>query len=127
MSPSLIALGDDLIFRSRIEASAQALGLEFRSARDQSALLRMLDEAPARCLILDLANPGLQLVELMERIKQLGASAPRVVAYGSHIHADVLHSAREAGCDSVLPRSKFVEDLEKILAAWTATGEAQTG
>jgi hypothetical protein len=43
---------------------------------------------------------------------------PRVIAYGSHVEAATLHAAREAGCDLVLPRSRFVEELPVSLGAW---------
>jgi len=41
-----------------------------------------------------------------------------VVGYGSHVDADTLHAARVAGCDPVLPRSRFVEELPTALAGW---------
>ena len=43
---------------------------------------------------------------------------PRVVAYGSHVETETLRKAREAGCDPVLPRSKFVEELPAKLREW---------
>jgi hypothetical protein len=43
---------------------------------------------------------------------------PRVVGYGSHVEAELLRAAREAGCDPVLPRSKFVKDLDRDLTGW---------
>ena len=42
----------------------------------------------------------------------------RVVGYGSHVDAATLHAARVAGCDPVLPRSKFVEELPGALPGW---------
>ena len=47
---------------------------------------------------------------------------PRMVAYGSHVDAAVLRAAREAGCDPVLPRSKFVEELPRALPEWMRAG-----
>jgi hypothetical protein len=43
-----------------------------------------------------------------------------VVAYGSHVDTATLRAAREAGCDVVLPRSKFVEELPTALPTWLA-------
>jgi hypothetical protein len=48
------------------------------------------------------------------------------VAYGPHVHAAALRAAREADCDPVLPRSKFVEDLPRALPAWM-TGQRAEG
>jgi hypothetical protein len=45
---------------------------------------------------------------------------PRIVAYGSHVDTAGLRKAREAGCDLVWPRSKFVAELPGALQAWFA-------
>ena len=43
---------------------------------------------------------------------------PFVVAYGPHMNAPVLKEARAAGCDVVMPRSQFVEELGTSLPEW---------
>jgi hypothetical protein len=68
-------------------------------------------------VIVDLANPGLVLTDL---IRGLGEPRPRVVAYGSHVDTESLRAARAAGCDPVLPRSKFIEELPSALPDWFA-------
>ena len=75
-----------------------------------------------RCVILDLAFPGLELPDLTQRLGELEAP-PRVVAYGSHVDAASLNAARAAGCQPTLPRSKFVEDLPRDLPHWLAGPE----
>ena len=67
-------------------------------------------------MIVDIAFPGLDLPELVRRLGETGVS--RITAYGSHVDAPSLRAARAAGCRPVLPRSKFVEDLPRDLAAW---------
>jgi CheY-like chemotaxis protein len=114
-APGLV-LSDDLIFASRIAGTARALGLEVRQARDVGRLPELARQLQARCVIVDLAFPGLDLPDLMRRLGEAGA--PRVVAYGSHVDAESLRAAREAGCAPVLPRSKFVEDLPNELRSW---------
>ena len=117
MSAPGLLLSDDLIFASRITGTARALGREVRQVRDPSRLPGLASEAGARCVIVDLAFPGLDLPDLMRRLGE-GGAAPRVVAYGSHVDAASLHAAREAGCAPVLPRSKFIEDLPRELPTW---------
>jgi len=107
-----LLLSDDLIFTSRILGTAQALGLEMRVARDPAAL-RAFAAPATTCIIVDLSNPGLVIEELVRE-----SAGVRVVAYGSHVDVATLKRAREAGCDLVLPRSKFVEELPTQLAAW---------
>ena len=40
---------------------------------------------------------------------------PTIIGYGSHVDTATLKAARDAGCDVVLPRSKFVEELAHLL------------
>jgi CheY-like chemotaxis protein len=114
-----LLLSDDLIFTSRIAGTARALGLGLRVARSAEALLELARQQPPACVIVDLANPGLVIADLVAALRASGS--PRVVAYGSHVDTETLRAARAAGCDTVLPRSKFVEDLTCQLPAWMGT------
>jgi CheY-like chemotaxis protein len=116
--PFGLLLSDDLIFTSRIVGAARARGLEVRAARSAEALLEQARRRPPGGVLIDLSNPGLDLPELLRRLGEACAPPPRVMAYGSHVEAETLRAARAAGCDPVLPRSKFVEDLERELPRW---------
>jgi CheY-like chemotaxis protein len=113
-----LLLSDDLLFTSRIAGVARGLGLTIRSARSADALLNYARQQAPRCVMLDLANPGLALPELIRELGALTGQLPRVVAYGSHVDTDRLRAARAAGCNPVLPRSKFVEELPTALPDW---------
>ena len=116
-----LLLSDDLIFTSRITGTARDLGLEMKQAASVAALkVQCTPQAPS-CVIVDLSNPGLMIDELMAWVGRNGAPMPRVIAYGSHVDTETLRKAREAGCDSVLPRSKFVEELPAKLREWIGT------
>lgn len=122
--PGLL-LSDDLIFASRISGTASALGLTVQTARTAEALLALARRQAPGCVILDLANPGLALPDLLRGLRAACSPPPRVVAYGAHVDAAGLRAAREAGCDLVLPRSKFVEELPRQLPAWFAQGPSE--
>ena len=119
-APEGLLLADDLIFTSRITGTARGLGLTVRAARSADALIELARQAPPRAVLIDLSNPGLALPELLRRLAEVCPAAPRVVAYGSHVDTATLRAAREAGCDPVLPRSKFVEELPRALPQWLA-------
>ena len=112
-----LLLSDDLIFTSRITATAQAQNLPILVARSQALLQALARQESPACVIVDLDNPGLEVHELVRQLRT-AAVPPFVVAYGSHVDAAGLRGAREAGCDLVLPRSKFVEDLPAQLPHW---------
>jgi DNA-binding NarL/FixJ family response regulator len=113
-------LSDDLIFISKVAGAAGALGLSVRPARAAEALLALAAKEPPGGVLVDLHNPGLDLAALLRGLKEVCPAMPRVVAYGSHVEAATLHAARVAGCDLVLPRSRFVEELPSALAGWLA-------
>ncbi|HLJ92440.1 MAG TPA: response regulator [Gemmataceae bacterium] len=117
-TPIGLLLCDDLMFTSRITGTARDLGLCIKPARSLEALHALIAEPCPRCVIVDLAHPELSIGALLERLCKVCTPRPYVVAYGSHIDTATLRSAKEAGCDVVWPRSKFVEELPRALPRW---------
>jgi CheY-like chemotaxis protein len=115
--PIGLVLSDDLLFSSRITGTAEGLGLTVRTARTSDELMRQAELVRPTCVLLDLHNPGLDISDLVARLKTLDPP-PLLVAYGAHVEAATLHKARQAGCDRVLPRSQFVEELVEALPTW---------
>lgn len=108
-----VVLCDDLIFASRIVGAGRAVNVPVRHIRNLNDLDR---ETPA-CAMIDLHFPGLDIQTQVLRLKSLDPPA-FLVGFGSHVDAATLKAAREAGCDLVWPRSKFVEELEVSLPIW---------
>jgi CheY-like chemotaxis protein len=115
--PVGLLLSDDLIFTSRITGTARSQGFTVHPAPSAAQLESLAQQHTPRCVILDLGHPTLKVAELVARLKA-SSPVPQVVAYGSHVDTATLRAAREAGCDVVLPRSKFVEDLSEALPRW---------
>jgi DNA-binding NarL/FixJ family response regulator len=115
MSALCLVLSDDLLDASRVNGHGQAAGLIVVHCRDLPTLRAAVNSNPV-LVILDLHHPGLDVGSLVPALKTAGA---KVVGYGSHVDAARLKAARQAGCDEVLPRSAFFEDLEGKLQAWT--------
>lgn len=118
-----LILSDDLIFTSRVTGTARAGGMTIQPARSSDVLEQLARQKSPVCVLIDLSNPGLEIETLIEKLRAACAPMPRVVAYGSHVDTATLRRAREAGCDVVLPRSKFVEDLPVMLVDWMRTSE----
>jgi ActR/RegA family two-component response regulator len=117
--PGLL-LSDDLLFISRITGTARSVGLDIEPARSAADLLAKAGTCTPACVLIDLQNTGLDIVALVGALKSAGNAY--LVAYGSHVDTAALKAAREAGCDLVLPRSKFVEDLATELLGWSKQG-----
>ncbi len=109
---------DDLIFTSRVTATARAKGLTVTPVRSAAEAVRRAGESPPACVIVDLHTAGNDLPELLAGLRAACPTMPRVVAYGSHVNKELLQAARDAGCDVVLPRSKFAASLETDLTSW---------
>lgn len=103
---NVLAVTNDIIFRTKIESTAKSLG---------AAVLRNADaigEEPGVVLIdLDTAWP-----EAQELVRAVSAKADvRLVAFGSHVRQDLFEQARAAGIKDVFARSVFVTKLPTIL------------
>jgi DNA-binding NarL/FixJ family response regulator len=116
MSPTGYFLCDDLLFGSRVTATARAANLDLRTVRTPAALVDAVKAQPPICALLDLHLAGTELPTLLKTLK--AASHCTVVGFGSHVAADLLRQARDAGCDVVMPRSQFVEGLGEALPRW---------
>src|SRR5262245_53641163 len=112
-----LLLSDDLIFTSRVTGTGRDLGFAIRAAKTAGALLTFAQQATPACVIVDLHNPGLKIEELVAAMQTL-SPPPTVIGYGSHVDTATLKAARAAGCDFVLPRSQFVEELPAELPCW---------
>jgi CheY-like chemotaxis protein len=122
MTPLGLLLSDDLIFTSRITGAGRDCGLVVKAARTPDALAALAGQDAPSCVLLDLGFPGLDVADLLRRLGELVPARPFVVAYGSHVDAAGLRAARLAGCDVVLPRSAFVEQLPSKLPDWLSAG-----
>ena len=113
-----LLLSDDMIFSSRITGTAQALGLKVNAVKSAKNLMAQAKERTPTCVIVDLSHPDLRVPESIGELQEVCSPMPRLVAYGSHVDAAALRAAREAGCNIVLPRSAFVEQLSGSLPQW---------
>ena len=114
METLCLVLSDDLLDASRIIGEAREAGWTATQCRDSTVLLAAAARRPA-LVVVDLHNPGLDIVSLASNLKSFGAT---VVGFGSHVDASRLKTARQAGCDEVMPRSAFFAELGLKMANW---------
>lgn len=104
---------DDLFFRAKVEATARALDVAVDAATSAADLSARVAGDPDAVVLVDLNHPADPIAAI--RSLKDGAPSPRVVAFGSHVDAERLKAARDAGADRVLARSAFTERLAEIL------------
>jgi hypothetical protein len=111
-SSPILVLVRDLIFASRIGVVARVVGVEVKVLRDETKLAA----ENGRRLIVDLNQPG--ALDAAVEWKRASESASReVIGYVAHVDADTIRRAQDAGIDRVIPRSRFVIELESLLRA----------
>ena len=117
MTRRVLAAVEDLLFRSKISEGAGALGVEAGFPRSPKKLLATLRESPPDLLIIDLNSARFEPLELLRIVKSDGALQDvSTVGFLSHVQGDLALAARASGCDRVMARSAFVENLPQILA-----------
>jgi DNA-binding NarL/FixJ family response regulator len=109
----VVALMDDLFFQMKVAETAKHLGLELKVATNGDALLGLLEPSP-NLVIVDL-NARSQPLAAIERLRAARKDL-RVVGFLSHVQRDLAAQAEAAGCNEVMPRSAFTQNLAAILS-----------
>jgi CheY-like chemotaxis protein len=112
----ILAVVDDLMFTSKIRATAKPLGVSVVFARSSEAALAEMRKVAPALVIFDLNNPRtdpLGTVLAMKGDPAL-ASIP-TVGFVSHVQTELIERARQAGMDEVMARSAFTTGLAEIL------------
>lgn len=110
----VVALMDDLFFQMKMAETAKQLGVELKVAANGDALMGLLESA-AKLVVVDLNARG-GPIQAIEKLRQAGRDV-RVVGFLSHVQRELAAQAQAAGCDEVLPRSSFTQNLAAILSA----------
>ncbi len=103
----------DLVFRSKIHAASERLGLPVRFAPRGTPLEEVAREANGGTILADLGEPG--VLDGVRAVKRAGPA--RVVGFLGHLQEDLMRQASEAGVDEVLTRGELVRRLDEILRA----------
>ncbi|HYE20398.1 MAG TPA: hypothetical protein VEA69_18270 [Tepidisphaeraceae bacterium] len=102
----ILMLCRDLMFTSKVIATARAAGVAVRTVRDPGQL-----PGEGRKLIVDLTLEG--ALGAAGRWKQgVGGT---VIAFAPHVDVETIRAAREAGLDQVLTRGAFTAQLETLI------------
>jgi CheY-like chemotaxis protein len=110
LMPILVSVRD-LVFRSKINAAAERLGVPVRIAPRGTPLSEASRDLGEGILIADLGEPG-----VLDEIRSAKAAGHiRVIGFLGHLQAELARAAAEAGVDEVLTRGQFVQRLDELL------------
>ncbi|OFV95203.1 MAG: hypothetical protein A3F68_02480 [Acidobacteria bacterium RIFCSPLOWO2_12_FULL_54_10] len=113
-TPRFFAITQDLIFTGKIAAAAKRVGIEVVFANNESKFLEKAAGALA-VLLLDLNNVNPEPLALIGSLKANEKLKVHIIGYISHVQKEREREAYKAGCDLVLPRSVFSQNLDEIL------------
>jgi len=111
----VLAVVEDLFFTVKINEAAKRAGLSVAFVKSERDTLDQAAENPA-LIILDLNFAGIEPVHLIQKLKADPALKKiSLLGYVSHVQGELKQAAQEAGCDMVLARSAFSQNLPQIL------------
>ena len=104
------------MFTVKIQDAAKRAGVEAVFVTSQEDAIARTRENPS-LVILDLNYAAAAPLDLIRKLKQEEASAKiPLLGFVSHVEADLIQAARNNGCDKVMARSAFSQNLPAILS-----------
>ena len=111
----VLAVVGDLMFTVKINEAARRSGLQVDFVKSEKDALEKAKEQPL-LVILDLNSGAVQPLKLIAKLKgSAETKAISVLGFISHLDAELKQKAQEAGCDMVMARSAFSQNLPMIL------------
>ena len=115
---AVLAVLSDLMFTVKIQYAAKRAGLEAVFVQSREAALAQAKQNPA-VIILDLnyaaVDPLATIAELKSRSE---TSHIQLIGFVSHVQIDLRKAAEEKGCDVVIARSAFSQNLPSLLSQY---------
>ncbi len=110
---------EDLFFTAKILETARKLGVKvafIKNDKEQIAALTDAAEADRPGLIVfDLNNASAKPLTLIPKLKTKLKKTTSIIGFLSHLQGDLKAKGVEAGCDTVMPRAAFSQNLPNLL------------
>lgn len=110
---------EDLFFVAKIQEASKKLGIKVEFAKaDKDTLAKITgasDEERASLIVFDLNNLGAKPLTVIPKLKAKLKRGTSIIGFLNHLQGDLKQKATEAGCDMVMPRSAFSQNLPNLL------------
>jgi CheY-like chemotaxis protein len=111
----VLAILEDLFFTVKINEAAKSAGLPVTFVKSERDALDHAAAHPA-VIVLDLNCTCIDPLHLIRALKSdPDLNRISLIGYISHVQGELKQQAQEAGCDMVLARSAFSQNLVQIL------------
>ena len=120
---------EDLFFFAKINEAARKLGIKVAFVKNDPETIAKIVEGPEEerpsLIVFDLNNAAAKPMTLIPKIKSKLKKSTSVIGFLSHLQGDLKAKAVEAGCDMVMPRSAFSQNLPTLLRRHGLDGEQE--
>jgi hypothetical protein len=110
---------EDLFFFAKINETARKLGIKVAFVKNDpetvAKILESPEDARPSLIVFDLNNLAAKPMSLIPKLKSKLKRGTSVIGFLSHLQGDLKAKAVEAGCDIVMPRSAFSQNLPNLL------------
>jgi len=124
----IFAFIEDLFFMAKIQETARKLNVKVEFVKSDKDLMEKMqqngEEKPS-LIIFDLNNAGVKPLTLIPKLKSKLKKGTSIIGFLSHVQGDLKQKAHEVGCDMVLPRSAFSQNLPQLLRRHGAPEDAE--
>ncbi|HSC78557.1 MAG TPA: hypothetical protein VLB32_08335 [Candidatus Acidoferrales bacterium] len=119
--PQILAVIDDLFFIGKLTGTAKQVGAALQTTTAANFSLDALRREKPALIIFDLNATSASALDLIRQLKaDSDLAAIPVVGFFSHVQVELMRAAQDAGCDEVMPRSKFTAILPELLRRYAA-------
>jgi len=110
---------EDLFFLAKIQETSKKLGVKVGFLKNEKDSLAKILEAPEEdrpsLIVFDLNNVNAKPLTLIPKLKAKLKKGTSIIGFLSHLQGELKGKAVEAGCDMVMPRSGFSQNLPSLM------------
>jgi hypothetical protein len=117
---------EDLFFTAKIQETSRKLGVKVafvKNDKDVIAQLTGKEEERPGLIVFDLNNAAAKPLTLIPKLKSKLKKGTSIIGFLSHLQGDLKAKATEAGCDTVMPRAAFSQNLPNLLRRYGTVEE----
>ena len=114
----IFAFIEDLFFMAKIQETARKLNVKVEFVKTDKDLMERMEqngEEKPSLIIFDLNLASVKPLTLIPKLKSKLKKGTSIIGFLSHVQGDLKQKAHEVGCDMVLPRSAFSQNLPQLL------------
>jgi len=124
----IFAFVDDLFFLAKIQEVSRKLNVKVEFVKSEKEIVEKTGDNPEdkpSLIVVDLNSNSIKPLPIITKLRSKFKKPTSIVGFVSHVQGDLKVKAQEAGCDVVMPRSAFSQNLPNILRRHGAEDEVE--